>query len=612
MWKIEDFWKIFNFLKTDEPNDLSDSLQAISKSELAKSEEFFINTLDQLSFSSTEYKRLRNFLIDWYSSVKTLTAVQKEITDIYALPDTHLDEAFRSKGFNFSTQLSRYGPEINYNKGNFYYDLVNLYKKKGSPRTLLNTLRYFGFPNLEVIEYMTYIRKSTQKVEFHSLSADYTGNWWTTNIDILNYTEVTQWDPHYLTSERSIIKGQNNSKLHLPTKSPYFTLRHFINLNDYSKLTSYLSRKIQDQYSLWHDSLSTDSTIVLPKELYIDSCSLETSVLELYLSCIYIYYKNYSTETIIQHPTNSIWNVTSTLGNPNGTYFNCYNGTDTSYLNLVSDFEAYIESIPLSRDEVSSKLSYFYDLFARVQTSNFLITDETAGDVLQLLNPALYTQLNSIYDIQPNTIILGDLLEDLMKWVSSYITVNVPHLNYLLYGTSEFKRILSPLVDFFKPYHARLLSYDIAFIGDNRNTESVIVDDIPIDSIEEIRHDFDTSNSQPCTDEEGDSDYSRNTYDCGSNYDIGAASDIRPEALDVTITDTIENKLTCQIGFTDIDEYQNPESIKYGVDPYVETDSINIPSEYIEVQSGNFLTFDDGGCFDNHYGNDVCMIQVIG
>jgi len=653
MWKIEDFWKVFNFIKTNDPSDLSDVTQAVVKSEEANSIKLFENTLDQLSFNTIEYNRLRDFLIKWYSASKSLTAIQKNISDLYGMPDEHLDEAFRSKGLNFSTQLSTYGTQINYNKVNFYYDLVNFYKHKGSPRTLLNTLTYFGFPNIEILEYFTHVRRSTQKVEFHSISSDHTGKWYSTKTDILPYNEVTKWDPHYMTSEKSIVFGQNNNQLHLPTKSPYFSLRHFINLNDYIKLMSFISRKIQDQYKEWHLALLTRKTnektssniFTLPREVYINSCTMEASVLELYLVCIHTYYRHYGTELEIKHPTDSVWDTTSQLGDHGRDYL-CYDGTDASYMNIINDFETYIEKghqkyvscvdVPieiecyeetgLTRDELKENQEYFYDNFTRLADGNFLKNEKIAGIILKAINPELFQRVNDLYDIKPDTIILGNLLEDLMKWVSSYASIALPHLNFVLFGTSEFKRLMNPLIDFFKPYHARLLGYDLAFIHDDRNSESVIVEDNVINSIEEVIHDWDTCNSKPCCNDTcseatPDSFYSRDTYDCGSFYDIGGACDGRDNSFVTEIEDHIIEPLNCLTGFTVIADYENPAHPDYQKDAYVETSytggiiDINTDIDnqplYYEAQSGNMMDFDCDGCFDGQYGSDVCMIQVI-
>jgi hypothetical protein len=541
------------------------------------------------------------------------------------MPDEHLDEAFRSKGFNFSTKLSHYGSDVNYNKVNFYYDLVNLYKKKGSPRTLLNALTYFGFPNIEILEYFTYRRRSTQRIEFHSSSADHTGKWYSTATDILPYKEVTEWDPHYLTSEKSIIYGQNKSKLHLPTKSPYFSLRHFININDFTKLFTFLARKIQDQYKEWADSQLTNP-IQLPKEVYIDSCTMTTSVLELYLACIHTYYRHYGTEVKVIDPVDSVWDTSIPIGD-NGKYFTCFDGTDASYMNIIDEYEAYIANHPVTRDDIRTHREYFLDMFARLQSDNFLEDSRTAGIVLEMINPELFFRINDLYDIKPETIILGDLLEDLMKWISSYASIALPHLNFSLFGTQEFKRIMSPLIDFFKPYHARLLSYDMALIVDDRNTESVITEDNLELNVVETFHDWDTCNSKPCCNDTCDditpaSFYSRDTYDCGSFYDIGGACDGRENSFIIEIEDHLPEYLMCQTGFTVIADYENPLHEDFQISKYVDIETSLLPAYFVPpntgetvipvvAETGNFTDFDNGGCFDATYGADICLIQII-
>jgi len=599
MWKILDFWKVFKYIKSGDSSDLNDTTQAIAKSDLSKTNDLFISTIDQLCFSDDEYLRLRKFFIDWYSSLKTLTSVQKNISDVYGLPDAHLDELFRSRGFEFSPLLGVYGSRVNYNKANFYYDLVNLYMKKGSPRTLLNVLRYYGFQNIELLEYMTFRRISSQKIEFHSLSASHLGKWYSTRPDILKYEEATGWDPHYLTSEESIVFGQNNSRLHLPTKSPYFSLRHYINLNDYIKFIQFLSRRIQDQYAYWRrDPISN----IPDKEIYINAVTTSASVLETYISAVYIYYKYYGEEITIKHPSNDIYDTSVLLGD-HGKYFTCYDGTNADYLNIVDEFNKYLNDIPHTRQDILENQSYFYDMFNRLRLDNFLIDANSAGEVLQAINPNLYDDLNKVYSVQDPVVLIGDILADLMKWVASYVSIGVPNIGYLLFGKTELMNQLGDLINFFKPYHARLLSYDIAYVVDDRNKESIIVEDFGIDSVEECVLDWDTCNSKPCCidstcDESDNFYYARDTYDCGSFYDIGGACDVRPDAFQMYLTDNVYDPLTCRKGFLP------PEA-------YVESVITNLPNEFFAAQSGGFANFDEGGCFDTQYSNDICMIQII-
>ena len=599
MWKIEDFWKIFNFVKTNDPGDLHDTIQALAKSDVTKTKNLFEGTIDQLCFSDKKYLDLRKFLIDWYSSLKILTTTQKNISDIYGLPDEHLDELFRSRGFNYSQLLGVFHTHTNYNKGNFYYDLVNLYKKKGSPKNLLNVLKYFGFQNLELLEYITFVNNSSKKVEFHSVKSAYTGKYYYSNTDVLTYDETTGWDPHYLTTEKSILYSHDVSKLHLPTKSPYFSLRHYINLNDYVKFIQFISRKIQDEYYYWIE----DPYSHKPKpEIYLTSTTLTVSILETYISAVYLYYKHYGNQITIKHPSKDIYDTSVLLG-ANGKYFTCYDGTNAEYLNIVADFNNYLNDVPLTRDRVKEKQEYFYDLFTRLQVDNFLFDYDSAEETLKVLNFELYDNLNKAYAVSDPIELIGSILTDLMKWVNSFISIGVPNIDYLLFGKTELMNRMGGVINFFKPYHARLLSYDVAYIVDDRNQESVIVEDNGIDSVEENIFDWDSCNGKPCCIDTtcSDSDnyfYARDTYDCGSFYDIGGACDAREDSFKIEYEENILEPLNCKTGFLP------PEN-------YVESVIDNLPTEIHAIQSGGFVTFDEGGCFDMQYSNDICVIQII-
>ena len=125
MFTIDDLWKIMLYLKDGTISPGLDGLtSSLATSEREISKAFFEQILDQNTFVSNDYRRLRTMLIDWYSSHKTIATTQKYASDVHRLPNKHLSELFRSFGFPLGLDIVPLS-----SKANFFLDLVNFYKK---------------------------------------------------------------------------------------------------------------------------------------------------------------------------------------------------------------------------------------------------------------------------------------------------------------------------------------------------------------------------------------------------------------------------------------------------------------------------------------------------
>ena len=119
MFSINDFFKILSYLKDSSvSSDLDDVLKILSKSEQATADQYFTNILDQNAHMSADYLRLRKYLVDWYASHKTILGTQKKVSDVFSIPDDHINELIRSFGFN-----GPLGELTRDNKINFFYHI---------------------------------------------------------------------------------------------------------------------------------------------------------------------------------------------------------------------------------------------------------------------------------------------------------------------------------------------------------------------------------------------------------------------------------------------------------------------------------------------------------
>ena len=511
MFKLEDFWDIFNYLNGDTDVDLDPILESIAQSEYGKTSNLFSNIIDQNAFDSDDYRRLRKFLINWYSSLKVISKVQEEVTDPFSLPSEHTDELFRSFGYNYSSSIISTNPTVNDTKVNFFLDLVNLYKKKGTPRGMIEVLQYYGLRDFDLLEFWLQRDPNLNLIfKGEPIESTYTTMSRADEI-ILPFGAVTEGDPHWLLSETNIRNMLNLGSLRLPVKSPYFALRPRY---DFYVGVSIFSRKIQDEFNQYQDigSITSTETASIPL-LGISSCS----ILELYLSIIYLYNRLFGPTGFESSDTDR---------------FLCYDGTNILYADILDEYNNLILSPPSSRADKELKRNQYYDIFTRARASNFFKGINAASTYLGQINPSLKTSINTYITAGKDYELFLSLLRDFERWSRDYMRYNFINIIYLILGIDVIIKDLENIVNFFKPYRARRLDMELLVLANNRILDSIYSED-EFDNIDVnfTFVDWATSDSQPCY---GDSTaivpilYSRRTFDCGSLFDIGCAWDEEP------------------------------------------------------------------------------------
>jgi len=645
MWVLKYYFDIWNHLNGEIVNDLYDPLATLSDSEKTKVIQLFENTIDQVSFNTEDYRRIKNFLIDWYSSFRTLSTFESQISDPFSLPDSDLDELFRSFGYPYSNKLSLLNNKVNNNKVNFFLDLVNLYKIKGTPESILKVFTYYGISRAQIFEYA--LKRDPKDPDnhliFEGIKAAFSGREIPLPTPVKNYELVTYDDPHWFYTEPQLLDAVNKTIINLPSRSPYFSLRVFYDMVGINATMAIINKILTDQFNSW---MGTGN--VPEQNAFITTFGKFVSFLELYLSMIYIYNSRNKPRNVI--PTRYAHYFEDPTDN--------YDGIMTDYYQLHS-FGYYKEFDPISGHEIKKQLDHkhreieldkWYDNFSQPFDLSFIKTTADVKNILQTINPELLHQLDEIIDIYPFVDLLGPFLNDFQVWVNSYIGSSATNLAFLVLGEEEIVRQLYPVIDFFKPYHARLISLDMALSIEDRLNDSLLLDDPIVEKIVETTWDYASCDGEPCCDDDNECEncdncgdyndnvyvdaelrvkrhYSRARYDCGSCYDIGAACDCKPEAIKLTFTDTIKTKFTCRNTLFRDEPYEDISYVEVNGEWQVVRTPIVPPErllaeEFIETidystdlyymtTSGGFTDFDCGSCFDSNYANDVCQILII-
>ncbi len=490
--KIDFFWKLFDAVSGKDVPELTTVLNSLAKSDRAKVEEYFSNVIDQNSFNTDDYNKLRRLFIDLFATHRTISSQSINSTDPHSLANSDLDELFRSFGYPHSSQLRGFDENPLEQKVQFFLDLVNLYKVKGTPQSLLEVLQYYGVTKLDIYEFMLKLSSPTDLIFDGKAVAGTSVN---PNILKIPYDNLTETDPHWLYTEQQILQLNQTNKINLPSQSPYLGVQPIVDLDGVE--FSAISRNIQDQYVSWKST-----GIIPPPNAEITFIGEIKSLLELYLSIIYMFNKIFDAGKE-QDPCR----------------FLCYDGTSTNYADIINKFNE-ISAPPIRRCDLNdnicpdplptdstsgliipssccdnSKLVEYYDTFTRDSTSNFLINELSAGIVLNEINPLLKIDLDNTGEPLE---VLYSLLKDLANWVRTNIGYGFVNFGFILFGINEFFKTLKPVIEFFKPYRARLLLLESLQIRNRLFNTIVIEDDFYTDLIEFTFHDFMTGDGIPC------------------------------------------------------------------------------------------------------------------
>jgi hypothetical protein len=574
MFSVADFFNIMNYIDGTSVSSLDVNTQVLSKNEQAISTQLFTDTIDQLVYDTDDYKRLKNLLVNWYASHRTIVSTQKQVSDIFSIPDAHLGELFKSFGYIFSTKGLSF-----LTKANFFLDLVNLYKIKGTPQSIIDILGYYGLTDIDIAEYWVELDTSNNLV-FRSERYLPPGV-----IDIpfanIPFSDITQSDPHWILTETNIRNLLTTNAIGLPSKSPYFSIRPRYDLSKLNIIISILSRHVQDQYATY----SSGGT--LAPEIKLSELNFTVSLLELYLSIVYIFDEYY----------NRLIGSTDPL-------FYCYDGTsipDTDiilaqYDNLNQRIVTLSPTQNESRSLRDTRISQFYNLFTRSQTTNFFtfLSRATLATLLQTINPDLYASSNAYLVSGHGLTLLSLLLQDLNDWISTNINAEFNIATTVL-GVESLTE-LNKIINFFKPYHARLLNMEFAYIINNPVMDSLVMEDEVVEDIGQIFIDFDVADSTACilcSDSTCSLLNPRETYDCGSYFDIGASTD--GDSIEIQIEQTIEDIMNFHDA-TSSNAYEIITSDSTGTFTY--------------LLAGGWANFDESGIFDALHGNDLVEIYI--
>ena len=597
MFTINDFFNLMEYFKSGNAGTTDPNLIITAEDSKAKTTTLFNESIDLTCHSSDDYKRLKGFLTSWYASIRTFNSTMQHATDVRSLPEDHLNTLINS--FGFVDGLEKLGKS---NKVDFFYDLVNLYKIKGTPECISRVLGYFGISNVELYEYWLKY-DNLGKLVFHPESVISDPLYSVIAADV-DFNDMIMLDPHWFLTADQVNQLFSTNKIAFPSKSPYFGIRPIIQISGGASFASLvdLYRIVQESY------LSYIGGNPPVKDYTVQFLSLNVSILDLYCGIIYL--------ISLLHPK------THDSSDEN---FLIWDGT---FPTTLSDIETFNDSVTLrinsnTRDQVAANKILYDDYFSRLRTTNFLSTSATAGNLLTTINPDLKAAINSYFSSGDGTTLLKQLLNDLSSWMRQNIGSTSIDLASLILGFESIDYLMD-VINFFKPYRARFVLGESVYLIKNPALDSVISEDLlgPMTIIENAI-DWDTADSAPCClDSTSCVYYSRETYDCGSYFDVGASMDTKTET-EIYIRHEIEDiynyhkdsenlivdETSVDYIVTELDDFivSDTKSDKYISSVF--TGDIT-GEKYFFLQDGGFIDFDFDGVFDAPQISDVCEIYI--
>lgn len=235
------------------------------------------------AYNTNDIDRFRQFLVDWSSTARTFKDLMLHASDAFSLDDDDIDKAIRGFGIDFvnkKTFPNLMGRQI------FLLALTDLYKIKGSPDSIINSLQLAGLSDCIIKEYwIERLPESYRNLQIRGIAAN---KWkqvlvdnsyqWDQKQTLFDDTYLT-WgnfdqrmveinDPHWWYTKEEIVNidWDNDTWLKLPSMTPYFGIEYCPDLQRYNVLISMIEKILSSQFNEYLQGRQN----LIPKDIGID------------------------------------------------------------------------------------------------------------------------------------------------------------------------------------------------------------------------------------------------------------------------------------------------------------------------------------------------------
>jgi len=418
----------------------------IGYSEKQKVVELFETIIDQPAFMTNDHKRLRKLLIDWYSAHRTTVTHTIESLDPHSMATEALNEMIRCFGFPYPHKI------VSSNlKAQFILDIIELYKKKGTPWVLVKVLQtYFGLNSIVLSEW--WIHRNGASDTFYAKAHPVIPRTYRTDPRLsqeLDYDIFIRNKPLWKMTEVKLRELYNECAITLPSITSYISMNGTLDILEINVALSILNRKIQESYEFW---LSTGT---VNQNVYLSKLTSICSLLSLVLGITYLFNStNSSTDPRYQFYDGffSPLDVVDEDGNRDDV-------DDIDYSNILDEYKN-INIRPSTKSQKETLLAERYSKFTEVGATQSVTTAlADAGTYLGLIQSDFKEELDEYVNSGKN---VNNLIETLLGDLDFYMINNMEiidfPISYLVIG-APIEEHLKDVIDFFKPYHTQLRDF---------------------------------------------------------------------------------------------------------------------------------------------------------
>lgn len=420
-----------------------------------KTETYFKQIVDQPIYKTSDYLRLRKFLIYWYASFNTISSQEKKTSDINFIDKGLL---LRSLGYELYTEHS------DIHQKTLCTQLSDIWAQKGTHLAMSKMTSMLDISNFTLYEYWLDRDTSDNQLRFtptaiQDLSYS-TGSLALDPPPVKPFSTVVQNDPHWYMTEADIAEAEANNEIGMPSLTPYVGV---VSANDWIKnskfVTAYANRICNDTYEDYLNNPNFNLRDYQKYYFYVTSENI--SMFELYLSIGYVY--------------NSIYNRKLDARDGETERVFHFNDSDETLYDEVQYITEFNKVFTRAYSNKTKK-----ELLEKAktdwQTLNPITcwTYDESKQVLNEVSPMMYSVCNQMIDTNQGYDFLIELLTMFDYYISHDLGLTAYTSLFMLYDPlKENQDKIKKVFDHFKPIHTRLLD----------SMSYMIVNDIPGDCV---------------------------------------------------------------------------------------------------------------------------------
>jgi len=426
--------------------------------------EMFETIIDQPAFMSNDHKRLRKLLIDWHSAHRATITHMRQSLDPHSMSSEALNEMIRSFGFPYPHKIIS-----NNLKAQFILDIVELYKKKGTPWVLVKALQtYFGLNNVVLSEWWIHYNGALNN--FYAKAHPVIPRAYRTDPRLaqeLSYDLFIRNKPLWHISESELRELYNESRITLPSITTYISMNGTLSVLDLNIALNILNRTIQETYEFWIAN-GTEN-----RNVYLSQLTSVCSLLDLVLAITYLFNSQHASSD----PRYQFYNGFFTPLDVPDAGGDRDDIDDVDYGLILDEYNT-INIRPATKAQREELLAERYAKFIEVGADQSVTTAlADAGTFLGQIHPEFKEEID---DRVADGGSVSDILENLLGDLDFYMVNNMEILDfpmsYLIIG-APIEENLKDVIEFFKPYHTQLRDFTSILSFDDPLGDSQIEED---------------------------------------------------------------------------------------------------------------------------------------